>query len=240
MTKRAYSVTDPDPYDPGSCIVFANTDIEARKRGADLLNLDEIGGLKCQREPWADQYEAENKVPASEMLAHGWALTCCGCEQVMEDGGYVTRYGDDGEETEIDINPTGTQHCCFCTPECEAREREYRSRMKRGERRFWDALAREAQRKFPGITIDDERGGKWSNHHHRYFGHHSKSGRCRALCFVVAFTFPGSKYGGKYRYDLDYEATKGRRSLFIANGDKDAWAAFQAGAITETTVAANL
>ena len=90
MTKKAYSVTDPDPYEAGSCIVFANTDIEARKRGADVLNLDEIGGLKCKREPWADQYEAENKIPATEMLAHGWALMCRGCEQLMEDGGYVT------------------------------------------------------------------------------------------------------------------------------------------------------
>jgi hypothetical protein len=233
MTKKAYSVTDPDPYEAGSCIVFANTDIEARKRGADVLNLDEIGGLKCKREPWADQYEAENKIPATEMLAHGWALMCRGCEQLMEDGGYVTRYGDDGEETEIDINPTGTQHYCFCTPECEASEREYRARCKRGERRFLAALIREAHRKFPGIAIQE-------SGHHCYFDHHSKSNRCRAICFVVDFTFPGSKYRASYRYDLGYEATKGKRSLLVANGDKDAWVAFRAVATAETAFAANL
>lgn len=225
----AYSVHVDDPYEPSAVIVFAKSNIEARRQGASQLDCDEIGGLRCLREPWADAFEINRKIPAAEMLAHGWMLPCAGCEQIISDGGTVTRYNDDGQETEVDVDPVGTDHCAFCTPECKARHDEYRARCKRGERRFWAALAREALRKFPGITIDPEKtdAARWSGHHHRYFGTHSKSGRCRALCFVVAFSFPGSKYGGKYRYDLDYEATKGRRSLLIANGDLDAWNAFR-------------
>jgi hypothetical protein len=220
----AFTVQIDDRYEPQACIVFAPSDIVARRKGAAELDWEEIGGLKCTRTHWADEYEAAGVVPAAAMLANGWSLTCFGCDQTIYDGGTVTRYGEDDEEYEEEVSPIGTQHCCYCSAECESKFLAERARRKRGERRFWDALAREALRKLPGITVE----GK--GRHHRYFGAHSKSGRDRAICFVVAFTFPGSKYGGSYRYDLDYEATKGERQVLIANGDMAAWEAFRANA----------
>jgi len=236
----AFVVEDGDIYEPGAVIVFATSDIVARRKGAAQLGHDEIGGLTCRRVKWADEFEEAKAVPATAMLANGWSLTCSGCEQLIYDGGTVTRYTEDDEEYEEEVNPVGTQHCCYCSPECQKRDHDERARRKRGELRFWHALAREAVRKLPGITIEPEKTeGVWSGHHHRYFGAHTKSGRDRALCFVVRFTFPGSKYGGSYRYDLDYEASRGERQVLIANGDMAAWEAFRSDASRACAIAAS-
>lgn len=150
---------------------------------------------------------------------NGWHLSCCGCDQMIEAGGVVTRWIEN-EEIEVDIDPVGTQHAAFCTPECRDCELWRRAWAKRGERRCFEVLKRELLRKHPGVTIEPEK------HHDRYFGHHPKSKRGRALCFVVRFTFPGAKYGGSYRYDLGYDDVRGQRQVLIANHDADAWVAF--------------
>lgn len=230
----AFAVNDYDACEPRGCVVFAKSNIEARRRGASELDCDEICGLSCRRAEWADEFEASKSVPAEVMLANGWQLTCSGCDQIIYDGGTVTRWVDD-EEVEIGVAPVGTQHYAFCTPECHASETFRRAWMKRGDRRCFEVFKREVMRKLPGVTIDPDKPAdeRWSGHHHRYFGHHSKSKRGRAICFVVHFTFPGSKYGGSYRYDLGYEDKRGKRQVLIANGDMDAWRAFR-GELLET------
>lgn len=219
----AYSVHDTTDSDGEGCIVFAKTSIEAKRRALRELDHDEIAGLKAQRETWADGYEASGVVPAADMIARGWTLECVGCEQQIFDT--VTRYGDDGEEFEVETNPCGTQHAAYCTPECRDRDRAQRARRKRGDRRCFGVFKRELARKLPGAVIaaDD------SPDHHRYFGAHSKSGFDRALCFIVAFDFPGRKHAlAKYRYDLDYGDTRGKRRVLVAAGDLDAWNAWLA------------
>lgn len=219
----AFTVQINDPYEPAGCVVFAKTDIEARRKGANELDCDEIGGLECRRAKWADEYEPMGYVPATVMLANNWSLSCSGCEQMIYDGGEVTRYDEDDQEYEVEVNPVDHGRHVYCTPECRDRDLTQSARRKRGERRFWEALKREALRKLPGIVIDPEKSGAC------YFGHHTKSKRDRAICFVVCFSFPGSKYGGKYRYDLGYDDTRGKRQILIANGDMEAWDAFRAG-----------
>jgi hypothetical protein len=228
----AYAVNDFDAYEPRGVVLFAKSNIEARRNGASDLDCDEIGGLSCCRAPWADAYEADGIIPASVMLANGWMLTCSGCDQIIHDGGTVTRWiendAGDEEEVEIDVAPVGTQDCSFCTPECRDRELWRRAWMKRGARRCFEVFKRELLRLHPGVTVDTEKpyGESWSEHHHRYFGLHSKSKRGRAICFVVRFTWPGSKHGGSYRYDLGYEDVRGKRQVLIANGDAKAWREF--------------
>lgn len=228
----AYAINDYDASEPSGVVLFAKSNIEARRRGAAELNCDEIGGLSCVRAPWADEYETTGIVPAAVMLANGWSLSCGGCDQMIHEGSTVTRWveNDDGEEeeVEIDVDPVGSQHSAFCTPECRDRELWRRAWMKRGDRRCFEVFKRELLRKHPGVTVEPDKPAdeRWSGHHHRYFGRHSKSKRGRAICFVVKFTFPGAKYGGSYRYDLGYEDAKGKRDVLIANADVEAWRAF--------------
>ena len=224
----AYAINDYDADEPKGVVLFAKSDIEARRRGASDLDCDEIAGLSCRRAPWADGFEASGVIPAATMVANGWHFTCHGCDQWFSDQSTITRWTDDGEEIEVDVDPVGSQHAAFCTPECRDREMWRRAWMKRGDRRCFDVLKRELLRLHPGVTIDPDKPAdeRWSGHHHRYFGHHSKSKRGRAICFVVKFTFPGAKHGGSYRYDLDDEAARGKREVLVANGDMDAWRAF--------------
>ena len=225
----AFSVMDYDDPDSKGCVVFAKSNTEARRRGANELDCDGIGGLTCRRAPWADEFESTGIVPAATMLANGWWLPCVGCDQMISDGGTVERWieNEDGEEvqTEIDVNPVGSQHSAFCTPECREQEMWRRAWMKRGDRRCFEVFKRELMRLHPNVTIDPDKPTDQlrSGHHHRYFGFHSRSDCGRAICFVVHFSFPGSKYGGSYRYDLGYDDTRGKRQVLIANGDMDAW-----------------
>lgn len=223
----AYAVNDYESDEPKGVVLFAKSNIEARRLGASALDCDEIGGLSCCRAPWADEFEASRVVPAEVMLAYGWHLTCSGCDQCLYDGGTVTRWDDD-EETEVDIDPVGTQDAAYCTPECRDRDLWRRAWMRRGDRRCFEVFKREMLRRYPGVTVEPDKpaGERWSGHHHRYFGHHSKSGRGRAICFVVRFMFPGAQYGGSYRYDLGYEDRRGARQILVARADHDAWQTF--------------
>lgn len=217
----AFAVHDTTDSDGEGCIVFAKTSIEAKRRAMRWLDHDEIAGLSAKRAKWADVHEAAGVVPAADMVAHGWTLTCTGCDQQIFDT--VTRYGDDGEEYEVETDPCGSQHSAYCAPDCRARDLAQRDRRRRGNRRCFELFKRELARKLPGAAIlpDD------SDDHHRYFGRHSKSGFDRALCFVVAFDFPGCRHAhAKYRYDLDYDDTRGKRRVMVANGDLDAWTAW--------------
>ena len=226
----AYAINDFDADEPCGVVLFAKSNIEARRRGASALNIDEIGGLSCCRAPWADEYEADGIVPASVMIDNGWKITCSGCDQWIDGDGTVSRFID-GQEVEVDVDVVGTQHSAYCTPECRDQDRWRRAWMQRGERRCFEVFKRELLRLHPGVSVDPEKptDERWSGHHHRYFSRHSKSGRGRAICFVVRFTFPGAKYGGSYRYDLGYQDARGSRTLFIANADHEAWAQFVAG-----------
>lgn len=235
MALVAFSVSDGEDSEGRGCILFAKSNIEARRKGANVLDCDGIGGLTCRRATWADEFAAVGSVPAAVMIANGWWLECCGCQQMINDGGTVSRWiqNEAGEdvETEVDVEPVGSQFSAFCTPECRDREMWRRAWAKRGDRRCFEVFKRELLRQYPEVTIDPEKSSdeRWSDHHHRYFGRHSKSGLGRALCFVVCFSFPGAKYGGSYRYDLDYGAMRGKRQILIANHDQEAWRVFCAG-----------
>lgn len=189
MALVAFAVSDGEDSEGRGCILFAKSNIEARRKGANVLDCDGIGGLTCRRATWADEFAAVGSVPAAVMIANGW------------------------------------------WPECRDREMWRRAWAKRGDRRCFEVFKRELLRQYPEVTIDPEKSSdeRWSGHHHRYFGRHSKSGRGRALCFVVCFSFPGAEYGGSYRYDLDYGATRGKRQILIANHDQEAWRVFCAG-----------
>lgn len=214
LRHQAFAVSNEDGE---SVILFAKSDIEARRLAASHLDQDSIAGLFCKRAPWADRYEKANAIPAAVMLDHGWNLSCTGCDQWIADG------IEDDDGNEVDLAPVGTQFAPYCTSACRDRYLAEKAMRKRGERRCWQVFKRELLRKFPGVTVEAED----SSHHHRYCGGHSKSKRSRANCFRVAFKFPGAKYVASYCYDLPYADLRGKRWLLIPNGDLDAWEEFK-------------
>lgn len=228
--RKAYAVSNDDG---DGIILFAKSDIEARRKGANDLDHDDISGLSCRRVPWADQYADTGIVPAADMIDAGWWLECRGCERRI-DGDEM----EDGNGDYYDPEPCGTQHAPYCTPQCQERYLRARARIKRAERRAFEVLKRELLRKIPGITIDpmktepSQPGSIITGSHHSYVSREN-DGTERIICVVVGFKFPGSRYGGSYRYDrrdpqhrYSGPATR-KRHLAIANGDKEAWDQFR-------------
>lgn len=107
----AYVVTSGDnEYQE---VAFGKTNVEARRKGANALDIEfeEVGS--CKREPKFDAY-APGPVPAHAMLAHGWTLECAGCGMMYDKG--ETLWSEPGDAECIVGAPyqdaQGNGYCC--------------------------------------------------------------------------------------------------------------------------------
>src|SRR5215813_9884782 len=71
---KAYQVQED--YESNACVVFAKRGIEARRLGAQQLNVEFESVESCRRVPQFDQYRWSKKVPTIALLEAGWWLTC--------------------------------------------------------------------------------------------------------------------------------------------------------------------
>ena len=108
----AYSVMEED--EGTGDIVFAHSDIEARRRGANEFADGEIGGVTCRRAQWADEF-APGPVPFSAKFEQGWWVECSGCGVTIQEGGYDSK----GDEIDFEIVEVGD--AVYCTPACRER-----------------------------------------------------------------------------------------------------------------------
>ena len=93
---KAYSVMEEDDNTGG--LVYARTNAEARRRGAQQYGDGDFFWGKARRAPWADEYYPES-VPHDVQIAHGWRFEChyCGhvlCEDDITDGYKVVAVGE--------------------------------------------------------------------------------------------------------------------------------------------------
>lgn len=83
MNIKAY-VWD-DKYHGESHVVWAATQGKAKA----LLAAEhdrEFTEMRVSRVPWADKYGEKKKIPAKELLSHGWELNCTNCGKVVRNG----------------------------------------------------------------------------------------------------------------------------------------------------------
>lgn len=76
MNIKAYAWDDED-YG-GSYFVWTTTPGKAKA----LLAAEhdrEFTEMRVYRVPWADKYGEKKKIPAKELLSHGWWLSCSNC-----------------------------------------------------------------------------------------------------------------------------------------------------------------
>lgn len=73
-------------------ILFAKTNLEARKWAANEYNDGELGGMQVTRAPWADEYGSSGKIPVKEMIYHGWHFECYWSGRTIQETLY---YGED-------------------------------------------------------------------------------------------------------------------------------------------------
>src|SRR6218665_787596 len=66
-----------EPYENMGAIIFATSDIEARRRSANEFHDGDITGMSVKRAPWADKYQGRQNIPIDVMINHGWHFECC-------------------------------------------------------------------------------------------------------------------------------------------------------------------
>lgn len=195
---KAFLVQETDDFTGG--IVFAKTNAQARRQGADEFANGDFYSVTCRRASWADQYESTT-VPKLAYIANGWTYDCCGCGKRIED------------DVEEDLDPVEHEHFIYCTPACRDRDMVERTEAAALEQM---ALAYEKTRllkSVPTVTITSEHVYSITYHGNR----HIKQ-------LILNFTFPKAKHGGgEWRFDNIGE----KPVLKVSQGDLPAWYEFR-------------
>lgn len=73
MSGRAYIVSYTDGWEPRAEIVFSERAVEARRVGANMLDV-EFGDVSCRRAPYCDDFEGDARGLTLACLANGWSF----------------------------------------------------------------------------------------------------------------------------------------------------------------------
>lgn len=221
----AYSYLETDEFSGG--IVFARSNIEARRLGANLLNMDEIGGMQVTRRKDLDKYEGTG-VPARELVAEGWWFECHGCGMRIND----CALDDAGLPISGIVGTQGRSIYCCHTCRMEALAEDAASKAY-GEA-FLEMLRDLVRARFPDIEhhFDEHRS-------HVFIPRYSDP-------IVVAeaevnFSFPGMKRGPaalRYRHEPPHYhggqlIGPVKPEFYCCNGDREAFEALAARRSTE-------
>lgn len=120
----AYSVQG----DECGTIVFANSGIEARRIGANMLNLEFDEVESCRRAQFADIYAAFGTVPPLVLIEQGWWWSCTGCGDGVRGIEVEREPGDKSEPTfKVPADAIILETEVWCSLKCKAREESKRA-----------------------------------------------------------------------------------------------------------------
>lgn len=241
---KAYSCMETEEYI--GAVIFAKSNLEARKIAANEFNDGHLGGLTVKRAPWADEFGARHLIPISVMVDHGWHFECTWSGITIDSNLYeygYDWYNPDTKEYEIDASyigqkPVGFQESvCFAIQEYADKWKE----AKRLEKEFNEKQIKIYQNyvlsKLPDAVLINEEG----------YGRSSRITSCEMKTFFnsglneryirsfdIPFSFPGMQHWAALKFDQQpgyYHQMGPIKPHFIcANGDVEAfnaWAAQQ-------------
>jgi len=241
---KAFAITENNEGTGG--IVFAKHAVVARRVGAAEFADGDFGYVSCRRAHWADSYADDRAIPISAFIENGWHFECTGCGNRIDAdlGRWQDRIGR--EDTFRDMlrkarrwrswkpsDVIGTQHSAvFCDQKCEDDHKAFEAERKRREERALDRFRRLILRRFPGVTLPNDR-SRYRASPHAYA--YCRKGKWRIGQVCVPFDFPGAKYGpAELRYDADQPRQGAQKPRFTcASGD---WEVFQAWAAQTPTL----
>lgn len=235
---KAFTVNEPMEYTGG--IVFAKSNIVARRLGANEYNDGEITGMSVRRAPWADSYLGQ-PIPASLLIAHGWHFECSGCGIRIVDDLYNWQDRCGVDDTLRDMlaiarryrkwssdSVIGTQRSAvFCDQQCKDAHDAYRAECKAKEARAIEAFKAKILRRFPDAELiyDPD-----MLRPHAYATTHA--GRIVVRQVVVEFTLPGLQYGPaslRWEHKTRSQYRRPEKPYYsCCNGDREAFEAYAA------------
>lgn len=200
-TLKAFMVREPG--EGTCCIVFAATNVAARREGAAEMDISFGEVESCTRAAWADGY-APGPVPVQAKIEAGWWYECaCGCgRRIDNEGGKAL---DDTDEDDAEVNPMepvyqdGHAYWNQACVDADAADRKQRAEAKAADQ----AEAQSAVlAQFPFATeIVAYRG-----YHDGKYDH-----------LGASFRFPGGRFSAHW--------TPGATSIRVSACDQDAWMA---------------
>lgn len=227
---KAYACMET--YEYTGAIIFAKSNLEARKQSANEFNDGQLGGMTVNRAPWADKYGARHKIPIADMVDHDWHFECVysgiRIESEIYDYGFET-YNPDTKEYEDDISLVGKTPVGFqdgpvfaCQEYADLHWEEQRKR-KTYEAEMLKMYRGIVLARFPdAVLIDCD--GRYGQGEHIY-SVLASDGETRVVEQVtIPFEFPGMKYNVSLSIHRQYTNEKigpVRPQYMCANGDKE-------------------
>ncbi len=212
---KAFEVIEREERRGG--IVFAKSDVEARRLGANEFNDGEFSGMGVARREELDQYIGKG-VPASVMIEMGWNFECWGCDEEIN-----SDWLHDNHMTSEQVvgNEGGQVYCCWtCKANAAAREarkeafgREYASVMKTmiSDKYGSEAIFHTEGRYQPVVNVEEQGG---------YLTIHSAT---------VYFDFPGQTLAPatmEYRSRGDLNCGPPEMEIWCTRGDQEIFEAW--------------
>lgn len=233
---KAYACLEP--YENTGAIIFAKSNIEARRISADEFHDGDIAGMSVKRAPWADKFGSRYKVPIKDMVEHGWRFECCWSGITIDE--YIYDYGveiydaetEEGawDETVKGKEPVGFQEgLCFACQEYADEYYEEQRKRKEFEEEKLKYYRNIVLKNFPdAILVNSENRYGWKEH---IYTEKVNGTENRIVQQVrIPFSFPGMKHSASlevYRNYVNYE-NQGpiMPAFYCANGDKEAFEAW--------------
>lgn len=211
----AYAVLENDERTGG--IIYATSNIAARRQGANEYGDGELSYVTCNRAPWADEYYGK-ALPVSVMVDNGWHFECSHC------GGRIDE--DMVWEKQIQTDDIiGHQFSlCYCDARCEAGDALDKANREHVERRWVRRFMRIVRARFPEAKPIKK--GAYA----------SRQGNHYAIQEVsVEFEFPGQQFGPatlswqrRRNWRSPYDRQRSKPRYTCCNGDREAFEAYAA------------
>lgn len=221
-------------------VLFAKSNIEARKKAANEFNDGELGGLRITRAPWADEYGSRAKIPVSEMIHHGWHFECCWSGATINEDTYyegLELYNYETKEYYWDETlkgqkPVGFQEgLVFACQEYADEYYEYKRKEKEYHEEQYEYYKAILLKRLPdAVIIDEDRFGSRMHISSRDMktSHFEGLGHRYTYQVHIAFDFPGRKYWAalEYRQPESYKQGPTEPEFACASGDLEVFEKF--------------
>lgn len=218
MNTKAYTCTESCEGTGG--IVFAKSNIEARKSAASIWGDGDLAGWRIYRSPGLDKYR-NSDVPTQVLIEDGWFFECHGCGMKMDETSLA-------DELLPVSGVVGKQNGrSFCSHQCRMDHSARTAAAKAYGEAFLDMMKEGLAKRFAGAELS------FGEHRHHVYVH-SWDSPLVVQQARVGFSYPGAKLGsahlcydknGPNNYD---EVSCGRWYYSVPFGDVktyEAWAA---------------
>lgn len=206
----AYAVLENDERTGG--IIYATSNIAARRQGANEYGDGELSYVTCNRAPWADRYHGK-PIPIDLMVLHGWWFECGHCGKRI----------DEDLLWEKQIEPEdliGFEHSVsYCDARCEAGAALDKAHREHLQKRWLRRFAKIVKRRFPEAVPVLK---------HAYASHDGTRYRLQEV--TVAFDFPGRQHWPAeltwHRMRSWKDQLRSKPYYQCAGGDREAFEAY--------------